>query len=439
MKRRLLIFIFALFQVFTLMIYGCGKAPAQPHPLNLSPKTYSNSIPILNINVGGVTIPDRDSPNYSNYADCNFLYSHNSNEILDSEAKIRIRGTSSRYFAKKGYKLKLSNKESLAELPANKKYNLLASYPDPCKLRDYLALSISYTMNTHSNRYAPKPVLTQLNIDDENHGLYFLTDDIATGNGRIPLAEYNETDTQIPFLLEMDTIAYKEGTLGKNYFALGSTNVFDYDGDGSTALLYKLDTPEEVTFTQFDYIQAYITNCRQSLVNKNLEEFSNFVDINSFIDYFLLGELFRNTDMAGRSVYMYKPSVDGKLIFGPSWDFDYSCSRPWKTAPNTDYTLTNAKDRFIDYDWWKLFLSIPESQELITNRYSNYLRTIFNYEIEEAKLFYNFYQDHIKEDAEIWYSSNTSNTDALVEDNFKWTCEYFTARMKMMDNLFYKI
>lgn len=435
MKKRFFILSFVILQCLTFLLAGC----CAPMPLVLSPKIYSQNLSLFDINVGGASIPDRDDPNYKDYAECDFSYSLAEDEIVDNEARVRIRGTSSRWFAKKGYKLKLSSKTSLAGLPANKKYNLLASYLDPCKLRDYLALSISYTMNTKSNRYAPKPVLVKLQLDDEYFGLYYLTDDIATGNGRIPLEDFNETDTEIPFLIEMDTIAYSEGVLGKDYFALGTTDMFDYDKSddfNGTALLYKLDTPEDVTQVQFDYIQGYITECRQALVNKDLTRFGELVDINAFIDYFMLGELFRNTDMAGRSVYMYRSSVDGKLIFGPSWDFDYSCSRPWQTAPNTDYTLSNAKDRFYNYDWWKLFLQIPQAQNLIKSRYTNYLRPIYNYEIAEAKLFYEFYETAIKEDASIWYSSNVADTNKLVDDNYAWTCEYFRLRMEMMDELF---
>ena len=133
---------------------------------------------------------------------------------------------------------------------------------------------------------------------------------------------------------------------------------------------------------------------------------------------------------------MYKKSVEDKLVFGPSWDFDYTCSRPYRLGPNVDYTLDNAKDRFINYDWWKLFLDIPEAQALIKNRYTAYIRDIYLYGIELAKQFYRFYESDIKEDAAIWYETDVSDVNALVEDNFSWTCEYFKLRIEMMDELF---
>ena len=257
-----------------------------------------------------------------------------------------------------------------------------------------------------------------------------------SGSGKIELQDYTDQDVEIPFILEMDTVAYKDGVEGQNYFALGRTDVFDYDGDGWTDLLYVIDSDDNLTSAQFNYIQNYITLCRQALVNKDVNEFKRLVDINSFIDYFLLGELFRNTDMAGRSVYMYRESSNSKLVFGPSWDFDYTCSRPYQLGPNVDFTLENAKDRFINYDWWMLFLDIPGAEQLIKQRYTIYLRDIFVHEIESAKQFYLFYQDEIKEDASIWFNDDVDDTNKLVEDNFKWTSDYFVLRIEMLDELF---
>lgn len=403
---------------------------------DIESKEFYAEIPVFYIYTNGATIPDRSHPNYKDYADCQIRLSDGDFIEFDETAKIRIRGTSSRWFEKKGYKIKFASAKSLEGLPEAKKYNLLASYPDPCKLRDYLALSISHTMNSNSNRYAPLPILSQVYIDGDYYGLYFLVDDVDSGKSKIELDEYTSEDVEIPFVLEMDTIAYKEGLEGIDYFALGTTDVFDYDGDGWTDLLYVIDSDDNLTEAQFKYIENYIGACRNALVEGNIDEFSKLVDVASFIDYFLLGELFRNTDMAGRSVYMYRSSKNGKLVFGPSWDFDYTCSRPYTLGPNIDYTLSNAKDRFTNYDWYALFLNITEAEELIKERYTLYLRNIYLHELESAKEFFFYYEEEIKADAAIWYRDNVENTDTLVDDNFLWTFNYFELRLEMLDELF---
>ena len=426
---------FVLLLSIAFSICSCNPLRSK-QGINLKPREYDLNIPNISITVNGAHIPDRSDPDYKDYCPAVLNYEDSSFNHLDNEGKVRIRGTSSRWFKKKGYKIKFSSKVSIGGLPASKKYNLLASYMDPTLLRDYLAMQISHDMNTLSKRYGPTIRPVKVSLDDVYQGIYYLIDDIATGKDKINLIDSDDT-TKTSFLLEMDTLAHKEGVEGVNYFVLGTTDVFDYDGDGYTDLEYKLDTPEEVSSEQFQFIENYIKQCRQSLVDKNLSLFSSLVDVDAFIDFFLLAEIFRNTDLAGRSTYLYLPDVNSKLIFGPSWDFDYSCSRPYQLGPNQDYTLENATDRFTHYDFWELFLEIDGVNALISNRYSNYIRPIVMYELEEGQKYYSFYETLIKENAEIWYTE-IDNRELLLSSNLNWTFDYFELRMQMLDSLYKK-
>ena len=403
--------------------------------IDLKPREYSLDLPCIYITVNGAHIPDRSDENYKDYCPSELRYVDSKTNIDDTAGKVRIRGTSSRWFNKKGYKIKFSSKVSIGGLPKSKKFNLLASYLDPTLLRDYLAMRMSYDMNVISGRYSPTIRTTKVYLDDVYQGIYYLIDDIAGSEEKINLLP-SEDINKTSFLLEMDTLAHNEGTEGENYFVLGTTDVFDYDGDGYTDLEYKLDTPEVVTRAQFQFIENYIKNCRKALVDKDLETFSSLVDIDAFIDFFMLAEFFRNTDLAGRSTYLYLPDVNGKLIYGPSWDFDYSCSRPYQLGPNQDYNLANAKDRFSHYDFWELFLKIDGVDELIARRYTYYLRPIFQYELNEGKNYYNFYQILIKENADKWYPKIDDRNDLLTK-NFTWTNSYFSLRTELFDSLYY--
>lgn len=405
--------------------------------VNLDPRTYLLDIPYIYITVNGEHIPDRSDENYHDYCHAELKYLDNSQEHFDLDGKVRIRGTSSRWFKKKGYKIKFSNSVSIGGLPKSKKFNLLASYMDPTLLRDYLAMQISYDMNTLSGRYSPTIKPIKVYLDDIYQGIYYLIDDIGVNKNKINLIDSDDVN-KTPFLLEMDTLAHREGIEGVNYFVLGTTDVFDYDGDGYTDLEYKLDTPETVTATQYNFIENYVKSCREALVNKNLDVFSSLVDVDAFIDFFMLAEFFRNTDLVGRSAYLYLPDVNGELIYGPSWDFDYSCSRPYQLGPNQDYTLENAKDRFSHYDFWELFLEIDGTEELISQRYKNYLRPIITYELVEIEKYYHFYENIIMDNATIWYQE-ISDINSLLDKNFSWTIAYFALRVELFDSLYNKV
>lgn len=403
-------------------------------------RNYPKDIPTISFETDGNKLPSKDDEEYDDYATIKIKAELKNNESYGfdfEEAKARIRGTSSRYFDKKGYKIKFKDKKALINKNKHKTFHLLASFPSPDKLRDYLPLTISSTM-AQNDRWTPKLRLIRLIIDNVDQGLYYLIDDIKDEENRIEFEDFSTNDNEIPFIVEMDTYAFKDSVEGQDYFVLGETDVFDYDGDGKTDLIYKIDEPKRedgLTDYQFNYIKSYITKCRKTLENKNIDEFSKYVDLNSFVDFFTLSEFFRNTDHAGRSTYMHRLSKESKLVFGPSWDFDYTCSREWSLEPNQDYNLDNVEDRFYNFDWWKLFLDIDGAQELINKRWIRN-HNIIKHEIDEAKRYFATYKEYIINDSKIWYAKYVEDCEKLVSDNYNWYMSYVSKRLDFYDKLF---
>ena len=75
--------------------------------------------------------------------------------------------------------------------------------------------------------------------------------------------------------------------------------------------------------------------------------------------------------------------------------------------------------------------------ELISRRYTNYLKPIIEYELQEGQKYYNFYSDLIRENAGIWYEEIDDIND-LLDKNFQWTFDYFSLRSEFYDTLYYK-
>ena len=110
---------------------------------------------------------------------------------------------------------------------------------------------------------------------------------------------------------------------------------------------------------QIAYIQNFINNMEDELINKNYSlVFDKFIDIDSFIDYYIVQTLSGNIEIdKPRSVYCYKKR-DGKLYAGPLWDFDYST-----------YRNTNKTDNKNSIWYYYLFES-PEFKEKLRKRWS---------------------------------------------------------------------
>jgi len=96
--------------------------------------------------------------------------------------------------------------------------------------------------------------------------------------------------------------------------------------------VYYYPKPEEITDQQKIYIQEFVDGFETVLYGSNfcdpLKGYRTYIDVNSFIDYFILGELSRNVDAYKKSAYFYKDkdSDGGLLHAGPVWDFDWA----WK-------------------------------------------------------------------------------------------------------------
>ena len=76
-----------------------------------------------------------------------------------------------------------------------------------------------------------------------------------------------------------------------------------------------------ITKDQIDYISGYIQEVENAIIDG---EYEKYIDIDSWVKYYLIQEIFGNMDNRSFFYYKDKDSVDNKLYAGPIWDFDVS-------------------------------------------------------------------------------------------------------------------
>ena len=114
----------------------------------------------------------------------------------------------------------------------------------------------------------------------------------------------------------------------------------DFREDGRTMhssidnLPIVFQSPEEPVPEQEDYIKGYINQFETVLHSSGFADpatgYAAYIDVDSFVRWYLVNEVFRNVDAnMWSSCWMYKPR-GGKLHMGPLWDFDIA-------AGNIDY------------------------------------------------------------------------------------------------------
>jgi hypothetical protein len=80
--------------------------------------------------------------------------------------------------------------------------------------------------------------------------------------------------------------------------------------------------------SQLNYIQTYFTDWEDALVSSNfadpIQGYRSYIDVPSFIDFFLVNEISKNVDGYRISSFFYKErfSEGNKLVAGPLWDFN---------------------------------------------------------------------------------------------------------------------
>lgn len=283
---------------------------------------YSKEVMSLYVTNLGYTIPgDRETRDAVSVK----LVDESGQEIQLPNGGIRVRGNSTSTLPKKPWDIKLEEKASVLGMPKDKRWVLLANYWDRTNLRNDVGLEIA--RRAKGMAWNPHSQYVQLYIDGKYEGLYLLCEKIKSSKNRVNITEMDATATKAPevtggYILEFDY------TDDETYY---TTANYQYN--------VKIKEPDAPTLEQQDYIMSYL-NALEQVAPKNStsvkrEDYEKYIDVNSFIDFWLVGEVVMNKDFNGpASCYMYKDR-GGKLFAGPVWDLDlYTFST---TAHGGDY------------------------------------------------------------------------------------------------------
>jgi hypothetical protein len=294
---------------------------------------------------------------------------------------IRGRGNSTWQAPKKPYKLKLEKSTDLFGMGKSKHWVLLANYYDYSMLRNRLTFHLAEEMGLE---FTPKSVCVDMVISGEYYGSYQLCQHVRIGKNNINIDD-----------LEEDPESEEPGVTGGYLLSMGSswlteeTEINEYvkTDDGE----FKIETPEyeegypeDAKEAQLNYLNKYFAELGALVksTNPNIEvnpelvpegkTWRDYMDEQSYIDYFLIQEFSQNGDAYGSgSTYLYKPRND-KLYWGPVWDFDYVAW--WATTNGNE--MEGCEEGFTMPDrvpWFEtLILNDPSFKQKIIERWNVY-------------------------------------------------------------------
>jgi spore coat protein CotH len=311
-----------------------------------------NTLERINANME-IMLCDQDEKNFINRN--KFEYTGN---IL-----VRIRGKSTLSYPKKQYAIELRNEEGSSEnivslfgMPEESDWILHAPYGDKTLIRNVLAFELSNQMGSYASRTEFVEVFLSekedLIIEGGYNGLYVFMENIKRDKNRVNVEKLESEDENITggYILEMEV--YQRFRPNEYYFRTNR----------GLEIIRIYPREENATEAQEEWIIDYINEFESALYGDNFKDaeegYRKYIDIDSFIDYIILNELLKNSDIFNASTFMYKDK-DGKLRLGPVWDFNASSgnSSIYEDDPYnkpTGFVFLNKRwtERlFLDYDF----------------------------------------------------------------------------------------
>lgn len=289
-----------------------------------------------------------------------------------SDMKIKLRGSSSQKFDKKQYAIKMldengnSKKVDVMGMGENKDWILNISMLDGSLMRNYTAYMYGSALfpGTPDCKFCE---VVMKNGEDkyEYIGVYLMMEKIEKGSDRVNLKDYEPGDQLVSYLLRRDRENENENQLS----TYGSENNLTY---GRLSILY----PEDDILDEYakDYITKDIDTIDRVLYSDDLNKFNTwpeYLDEQSFVDYFVFNSIFRNYDAGNNSTFMYK-NAGGKLCMGPVWDYDNACNNDYNAIQVPDY------DYFSNHPWFERLVLSKDYVKLLESRYKELTSGIFS-------------------------------------------------------------
>lgn len=291
--------------------------------------TNGNSIvdnPRVTIDMG---IIDNGAGQQNNLADAFNNY--------NGKITIEFRGSSTQGFPKKQYGFSTVDANGaelnvpLLGLPPENDWILNAPYTDKTMIREFL----TYNLAREMGKYASRTRYCEVVLDGQYQGVYILLEKVKWDDERVNISSMDSDDNTGDsltggYIFKIDKFT---GSGGQGW----QSSVSSFQGQPkNTYYQYAYPKGDEITPQQSQYLQAYVDSFENNLIGPNFDDpingYHKFIDVESFIDFFLINEITKNVDGYRLSTFLHKQrqSLGGKLYAGPVWDFNI-------TLGNADY------------------------------------------------------------------------------------------------------
>jgi len=318
-------------------------------------------LPILYVDTQGSEINSKDD-----YVEgsVSIIGSNDFPDLSSTEMKIKGRGNSTWWQGgigrpdnmKKPYQIKFGDKTKVLNMPKDKKWVLLAEISDISLIRNKIVREIA---NMGSFDYVPQSEYTELFINNKHAGTYLIGQKVEESKNRVNIGDDG-------YLVEIDTDAHGRIEEDDVYFRSNVWSSHYKDG------VFNIKEPSlDFDSEKFNLIKGHINSFEDALFGDNFKDpdigYRSFIDLPSFIDWFLVNEISKNQDAASFSSIYFNYIPGEKIKMGPIWDFDLAFG-------NVNYSNAENPEGFWIKDnlWYKRMFEDPYFKQMVQERFDYY-------------------------------------------------------------------
>lgn len=328
---------------------------------------------------------------------------------------------------------------------------LLANNFDRSLLRNHAALYLGGLMS--GLEWTPRTQFLHLYVNGEYMGVYQLTDEREETVNRLNLV--SDVDPTISeFFLELDGRASWDGAIRDvEFFTAG---LRDYD--------IRYPDPDDDNGHAV-YAKEYIQRVSDAIMAGDFETLTGLIDMDSFVDFYLVQELVKNIDVWHLSVFMYirGQGEERRLFLGPLWDFDLSAGNARRTEaalesyrnhPHSPYSLAY-RTPYLDHEayglfaglynyWFYYLLDMPEFRALVRDRWNDIIEDEVPQMLAELERMVTVFEDDFLRNFERhpilgirrWRSPDHINEIETHEEQVNHLLDWFDRRIAWLTDYF---
>ena len=370
--------------------YKEGLLPGPPHSeaylkLFTNVLEFTSTLPLLVMDTFGKDVPVSDNRAFvhlSFHEPVNGKASLTNAPTLTTRAGYRVRGSTSSGMPQLGFAMEFidefNQEKALAPLglPADSDWILYAPNSfDPVMIHNPFVHQLSRELG----HWSPRTRFVEVFVvrgpgrvrDTYYNGIYVLEEKIKMSKNRVDIERVGAEDVQPPQVT--GGYLFKFDRLGPNEAGLNA---------GGAGMVYvepkepAINVPQRAP--QREYLTKFFTDFQRTLDGPNWKDatqgYRAFFDVEAGLDFHVLEVLSGNVDAIVLSTYFYKPR-NGKVTYGPHWDFDRALGstdgrddnpRQWNTGP------------FFGGAWWPRMFSDVDFWQQWVDRWQELRRTHFS-------------------------------------------------------------